>query len=132
MFPPSNELIGAIAQIQKTLHQVAKRATQDFARITQADGTPTGEEIAVVRPRGVVVAGALTQFSTERGVNYERFASFELFRQQIAGIDIITFDELYARAEAIVGPDLGLLAESGGTAARVWGQRVHGRAHGDP
>lgn len=103
VFPPSNELIGAIAQIQKTLHLVAKRATQDFARITQADGTPTGEEIAVVRPRGVVVAGALTQFSTDRGVNYERFASFELFRQQIAGIDIITFDELYARAEAIVG-----------------------------
>jgi hypothetical protein len=54
-------------------------------------------------PRGVVVAGVLAEFSTDRGVNYERFASFELFRQQVAEIDIITFDELYARAEAIVG-----------------------------
>jgi hypothetical protein len=73
-----------------------------FKKIANKEGEPTGEEIAFIRPRAVIVAGQLDQFSTDAGINEEMFSSFELYRQQLAGIEIITFDELYERTRFIV------------------------------
>lgn len=101
VFVPKKELRGAVAQIQKTIHKATLKARQKFEPV-QEDGSPTGEEILFVKPRGIVVIGTLDDFKTPEGINYEKLSSFELYRQQVNGIDIITYDELYERARFIV------------------------------
>ena len=41
---------------------------------------------------------SLSEFSTEEGVNQQKYSSFELFRRDLVNPEIITFDELYERA----------------------------------
>lgn len=102
VFVPSKDLRGAVAQVQKTLHKVNLKVSKAFESIIDKDGNPTGESIAFVKPRGVVVAGRLTEFQTEHGTNVESFSSFELYRQQLTGVEILTYDELYERARYII------------------------------
>lgn len=102
VFVPAKELRGAVAQIQKTIHKVTLKLQENFHRPTKENGDPTGEEILFVKPRGIVVIGRLDDFKTETGINYEKLSSFELYRQQVNGIEIITFDELYERVRFIV------------------------------
>lgn len=104
VFVPAKELRGAVAQIQKTIHKVTMKVQQSL-RPTDKDGNPTGEEILLVKPRGVVIIGVLNDFRKEGGINYEELSSFELYRQQVNGIEIITYDELYERAKFIVQND---------------------------
>jgi hypothetical protein len=91
-----------VAQIQKTLHKVNLKVTKNFEILTNKDGDPTGETVAFIRPRGMVLVGRLSQFSTDKGVNWEKFSSFELYRQQQTGVEILTYDELYERARFII------------------------------
>jgi len=102
VWAPGKELRGAVAQIQKTLHKVSLKVGQNLHNVADKDGEPTGETIAFVKPRGLVLIGRLDQFSTDKGINEEKFASFELYRQQISGLEILTYDELYERARFIV------------------------------
>lgn len=102
VYSPEKELIGAISQIQKTIHKVTLKLQNNFIRPEASGGDPTGEEILFVKPRGIVVVGVLDDFKTDNGINYEKLSSFELFRQQVNGIEIITFDELYQRVKFIV------------------------------
>lgn len=102
VFVPSKDLRGAVAQVQKTIHKVNLKVSKAFENIIDKDGNPTGESIAFVKPRGIVVAGRLTEFESEHGTNIEQFASFELYRQQLSGVEILTYDELYERARYII------------------------------
>ncbi len=102
VFVPAKELRGAVAQIQKTIHKLTLKVQENYVRPENANGTPSGEEILFVKPRGVVIIGMLNDFMTNTGVNYEMLSSFEIYRQQVAGIEIITYDELYERAKFIV------------------------------
>ena len=102
VFVPAKELRGAVAQIQKTIHKVTLKLQENYHRPEKENGDPTGEEILFVKPRGIVVIGKLDDFKTNTGINYEKISSFELYRQQVSGIEIITFDELYERVRFIV------------------------------
>jgi hypothetical protein len=102
VFVPAKELRGAVAQVQKTIHKATLKLQENFHKLTKKNGDPTGEEILFVRPRGIVVIGRLDDFKKENGINYEKLSSFELYRQQINGIEIITYDELYERVKFIV------------------------------
>jgi hypothetical protein len=102
VFVPAKDLRGAVAQIQKTIHKVTLKLQENFHRPITENGDPTGEEILFVKPRGIVVIGRLDDFMTDTGINFEKLSSFELYRQQISGIEIITFDELYERVKFIV------------------------------
>jgi hypothetical protein len=98
---PSKEVVGAIAQIHKTVD----RAENTIGRrldLRSPEGNPTGESAFLIRPRSIVVVGNLAQFKTELGVNESKYTSFELFRRQLFSPEIITFDELYDRARFIV------------------------------
>lgn len=44
----------------------------------------------------------LSEFVSEHGVNTDKMRSFEPYRNSIAGIDTMTFDELYERSKFIV------------------------------
>jgi hypothetical protein len=102
VFVPSKDLRGAVAQVQKTLHKVNLKISKVFEDIIDKEGDPTGESISFVKPRGIVVAGCLTEFESEHGTNVETFASFELYRQHITGVEVLTYDELYERARYII------------------------------
>lgn len=98
---PSDELVGAIAQVQGTV-AAAMENLYGTLRPHDAGGWPTGEEVFNFRPRSFIVIGSLSQFVSETGVNEEQLRSFELYRNGVVGIDILTFDELYERSKFIV------------------------------
>lgn len=101
-FQVSREVSGACSQIQKTIHKTTLRLTENSYRLIEKDGTPTGEEVALAQPRGVLLIGSLKEFEEDSGINFEKFTSFELYRRNIQSPEIITFDELYERAKFIV------------------------------
>lgn len=78
------------------------RSLSELVRPTSEDGSPTGEEVYNFKPRSFIVVGSLSEFMTEHGVNREQLRSFELYRNSIADIEILTFDELYERSSFIV------------------------------
>lgn len=98
---PSKELAGAVAQVQGTV-AVAMQNLYGMVRTSDKEGNPTGEVVFNFKPRAFIVAGLLSEFVSEHGVNYEQLRSFEIFRNSIEGIDILTFDELYERSKFIV------------------------------
>lgn len=95
----SNELAGAIAQVQKTVQKTLKTLRVESL---SGDGSPTGEVIFNYQPKAIVVIGCLDEFRTDWGVNEQKYSSFELFRRNTTNPEIITFDELYDRAKFIV------------------------------
>ena len=100
----SNELGGAIAQIQKSAQKSIKELSTKV-EIKETTGDLTGEQIFIYQPKSFVIIGNLKEFISEKGVNEDKFSSFELFRQNQTNPEIITFDELYERAKYIVKSD---------------------------
>lgn len=99
----SRELSGGIAQSQKTVQKTIENVElSPVFRPVDRDGAPTGELIHAYQPRSFLIIGSLAEFATARGVNREKFASFELLRRQMRQPEIITFDELLERARFIV------------------------------
>lgn len=101
----SSELSGACSQVQKTIHKTLLSLGANSIGITNTDGSPTGEEVAITQPRGIVIVGSLKEFEEENGINFEKFTSFELSRRNLENPEILTFDELYERAKFIVNND---------------------------
>lgn len=98
---PSRELAGAVSQVQGTV-SAAMQHLYGLIRPADEDGTPTGEVVFNYKPKAFIVIGSTGQFVTDTGVNAEKVRSFELYRNSVNGIDIITFDELYERTKFIV------------------------------
>jgi hypothetical protein len=100
-WPPSTEVVGAVAQVQATVSDAIDRLTRAI-RITDGTGDPTGETLFNVSPRSFLIVGNLDQFHTEKGVNDAKFRSFEMYRRELRAPEILTFDELFYRAKFIV------------------------------
>ena len=99
----SRELSGGIAQAQKTAQKTIENvALSPILRGVDENGDPTGEVVHSYQPRSYLIIGSLREFETAKGVNHEKFASFELLRRQTRQPEIITFDELLERAKFIV------------------------------
>ncbi len=98
---PSSELSGAVAQVQGTVAAAMQRL-YGLIQPSDREGNPTGEAVFNFRPRAFIVAGSLSELVSEHGVNADKMRSFELYRNSIVGIDIMTFDELYERSKFIV------------------------------
>lgn len=99
---PSLDLAGGVAQVQKTVEKAVRRMQPSIHRYELPDGTPTGIEFSSTRPRKVLLIGNLSQFDTKHGTNSEKLDTFELFRNSISDVEIVTFDELLQRARFIV------------------------------
>jgi hypothetical protein len=94
----SKELAGGISQIQQTVYR-ARREIGERLRDRDDDGAETGEVTFLVRPRSYLIIGDLNQLRGTRGVHPDKHRSFELHRRNLYEPEIITFDELLARAE---------------------------------
>jgi len=97
----SDELAGAIAQIQKTVQKSIKDLSTKI-EIKDNNGDLTGEQIFMYQPKSFVIIGNLKEFKSESGINEDKYSSFELYRQSINNPEIITFDELLERAKYII------------------------------
>ena len=95
---PSSELVGGVTQVQQTV-EAATRAIGARLADLDADGFETGEHTYLTRPRSFLVIGHLSQLRSDAGVHVSKNQSFELYRRNVREPEIITFDELLARAE---------------------------------
>lgn len=97
---PSNEVSGAVVQIQQTVHLAVRDLGADYMQDQADDGSLLGTGTFLLRPRSFVVVGCLDQLAGEGGGPIpDKVRSFELFRRNLHEPEVITFDELVARAE---------------------------------
>jgi antiviral defense system Shedu protein SduA len=95
---PSAELSGGVAQVQQTIHLASREIGERLAE-TDESGAETGEFTYLVRPRSFLILGSLDKLRGSSGVHRAKYESFELYRRNLYEPEIITFDELLARAE---------------------------------
>jgi len=98
VWAPSAELAGGVTQVQRTI-QFAARQIGEFLAETDESGAETGEHTYLVRPRSFLIIGNLKDLRGQGGVHREKYESFELYRRNLYEPEVITFDELLARAE---------------------------------
>lgn len=97
---PSNEVSGAVTQIQQTVHLAVRDLGVDHLQDQGSDGSLLGTGTFLLRPRCFVIVGSLDQLNGEHGGAIpDKVRSFELFRRNLHEPEVITFDELLARAE---------------------------------
>lgn len=97
---PSSELVGAVAQVHGTVHRAVDHIGERIANVAHDGSELPGQFTYLVRPRSYLVVGNLQQLIGESGGDHvDKVRSFELYRRQLAEPEIITFDELLARAE---------------------------------
>jgi hypothetical protein len=85
------ELSGGIAQCHGAVHALVTNPSLKLPAVQK------------LIPKSILVVGSLQQFVDDEGkVEEEQFRSFELLRRQTVSPDIITFDELFSRAEALL------------------------------
>jgi len=98
---PSDELVGAVAQSQKAVYRSVRDLKERF-RLMDDEGAEFGEPIYTVHPCSFVVIDSNSEFLNEEGEDRTKlYASFELFRRGMIRPEVITFDELLARAKRL-------------------------------
>lgn len=94
---PSREVSGGVAQA----HITADRARDDLGKWLSArdeDGFNTGELVYAGSPRSYVVIGRLSSFLREDRLQPDKVRSFELYRRYLSYPEVLTYDEVLARA----------------------------------
>lgn len=95
----SDEFTGGVVQSQQTVHSAVSGFTSKIDK-RDVDGAISGESTYVVQPRSFLIIGSLEELrGANGGVIEDKFSSFELYRRNIVSPEVITFDELVARAE---------------------------------
>jgi hypothetical protein len=98
VWAPSDDLTGGVVQTQQTVYLAAQAMGERLMDVDE-DGADTGDFTYLLRPRSFLVIGTLDQLRGPDGVHQPKHRSFELFRRNLYEPEIITFDELLARAE---------------------------------
>lgn len=100
---PSKEVVGGVSQVHATVHSAATNIGDRISSIA-ADGSDVPNDWTYLyEPRSFLVVGSLGEFVNPNGGHHaEKIRSFELYRRHTASPEIVTFDELLARAEWIV------------------------------
>jgi Domain of unknown function (DUF4263) len=89
VFGPSPEMAGAGVQILDYRRQLGR----SFKEITEG----TSHTIDIFNPRCIIVAGNAGQELT----NDTKRKSFELYRRNLRDVEIVTYDELFKKAETL-------------------------------
>lgn len=92
----SGEMSNAVTQVQKTVFEFSRQRFRDYLK--DSVGEDTGEKVYSIEPRSYLVIGSIAQLDC----NDDKIACFELYRRNVRAPEIITFDELFARARCIV------------------------------
>jgi hypothetical protein len=98
---PSQYLSNAVSQVQVTVQDAIENIGRKLIPSDKC-GDPTGEVLFNIQPRSCLIVGHLSELRSGRGVNENKFRSFELYRRNTLRPEILTFDELFERARFIV------------------------------
>lgn len=103
IFSPSGELTGGVAQAQGTVHRATTTLGAALAGKDIGGFDDPTDVTYLLRPRSFLIIGRLAEFVSDAGGHHrDQITSFELYRRHLADPEVITFDELLARAEWIV------------------------------
>lgn len=97
-WPPSTELVGGVTQIQQTVDRAVDTIRKRLPDVDE-EGAETGDATWLIRPRSYLIVGRLDELRGQSGVHPAKYQSFELYRRNLYEPEVITFDELLARAE---------------------------------
>tara|TARA_R110000787_G_C13383298_1_gene441991 strand:- start:175 stop:1263 length:1089 start_codon:yes stop_codon:yes gene_type:complete len=97
----SKELNDAVSQCQTSISVAEERINQYFQPMDK-QGFPVSDAIFSYRPRSILVIGNLSEFTNQNGFSVERFRTFEMYRRNLVSPEIITYDELYGRANSLI------------------------------
>jgi hypothetical protein len=97
---PSEDLYWWISQIQTSSNKFKEKYFQKVW-LKDKEGNPV-DSIFNTKPKSYLIIWQLKEFQSEGWVNIDKYSSFELYRESIEWIDIITYDELYERARHII------------------------------
>lgn len=104
---PSEHLSGGVAQLQGTVHRAVNDIGERLADLAEDKSEVPGEYTYLIKPRSFLVIGQLARLTgTAGGDHRDKIRSFELYRRSLMEPEIVTFDELLARAEWLVSPSL--------------------------
>lgn len=100
---PSEQLVGGVAQAQGTVHLAVEKIGQRLADQADDGSEIPGRFTYLIKPRSFLVIGRLDELTGQAGGDHQdKVRSFELYRRNLTTPEVITFDELLARAEAYV------------------------------
>lgn len=97
VFIPSEELIGGLTQLRTYL----RKWQTEGSRTDENKDLLEGIGIYTIQPTGFLIIGNLNEIKDSR----QKREAFETFRQQQKDIYILTFDEVFARSEHLLGKD---------------------------
>jgi hypothetical protein len=89
-----SELTGGVVQLQ----QQCWRWAVDGSRTDEARDLLEDDKIFTYEPRGILVIGDLASMAVDR----DKIRSFECFRRSLKSPEVLTYDELFERAEQLV------------------------------
>jgi hypothetical protein len=96
---PSQDLVGAVAQCQQTVHMAVNKLG-DYISDHANDGARKDTGTYIIQPRSFVIIGSADQLKGEGGGLIDnKVHSFEMYRRNLLQPEVLTFDELVARAE---------------------------------
>ena len=100
---PAEHLAGGVSQVQGTVHRTSLGFI-DRLQKENTDGTDKlGDFAYLLRPKSYLIIGQLGEFIGAGGGHHaDKVRSFELYRRHLQEPEVITFDELLARADWIV------------------------------
>lgn len=103
----SKELSGGIAQVHTTVQLTEDELNGHVKRREDEEGNEMlSDEVYLFRPRAYLVIGSTKEFQSDSGGrNPSEIRSFELFRSSIMTPEIITYDELLAKARWLAYSD---------------------------
>lgn len=99
----SDELAGGVAQSQGTVHRAVMDVRERLAETDESGAERLGEFAYFIRPKSYLLIGQLSELIGDSGGHHvDKIRSFELFRRNLNEPEIITYDELLARADWLV------------------------------
>lgn len=103
---PSRALVGGVTQSLVTI-QRARDTLGEWLSVRDPDGYRTGEQVFSGAPRSFLVVGRLDSLAHDGDLHPEKVRSFELFRRNLSIPEIVTYDEVLARAKWALDLDQG-------------------------
>lgn len=100
---PSEDLAGGVAQSQGTVHRAVQEIGDHLADVAEDGSDMPGQFTYLIRPRSYLIIGRLDELIGMAGGDHrDKIRSFELYRRHLDEPEVITYDELLARAEWFV------------------------------
>jgi hypothetical protein len=90
----SRPLVDGLTQVQACIHEWNGHGSKQDDNMEEM----RIKNIRSIQPKAILVIGCLAEIKE----TLTKVSTFELFRQSLHGVEIITFDELYERAKFIV------------------------------